>query len=128
MEMSAFAERLQSEIDARGLDRKALSVATDIPYHRMDPWFRRVKSKPRSDDLLVISRFLDVDPDYLLKGGDRRPFDPGAEVIGIHAQLESAGQQELEEFARFLLQRQQQRAIEQELPRSQPERPDLAEE
>lgn len=129
MEMSAFAERLQREIDARGTDRKAVSRATGIPYHRLDPWFRRIKAKPRSDDLLVIARFLDVDPDYLLKGGERRPFDPGSEVMGIHAQLESRGRQELEEFARFLLQRQQQlRAIEQEQPPSQQERLDPGDE
>lgn len=120
MEMSDFAKRLQAEIDARGTDRKAVSRATGIPYHRLDPWFRRLKAKPRSDDLLLVARFFDVDPDYLLKGGERRSFDPASEVLGIHAQLGSAAQRELEEFARFLLQRQQLRATDRGQPQGQP--------
>lgn len=110
MEMSDFAKRLQQEIDDRGIDRKGLSRATDIPYHRIDPWFRRVKARPRGDDLLVVARYFDVDQDYLLNGGPRRPFNPSSGVLSLHQMLDAGSRKELEDFARFLLQRQQQRA------------------
>jgi hypothetical protein len=123
MEMSDFAKRLQQEIDARGIDRKELSRATDIPYHRIDPWFRRVKAKPRGDDLLVVARFLDVDQGYLLSGGTRQPFNPDAVVLRLHQMLDAKSRQELEDFALFLLQRQQHNAREESQQRDQHELP-----
>ena len=114
MEMSDFAQRLQAEIEAKGIDRKELSRVTAIPYHRIDPWFRRPKAKPRGDDLLVVARFFDVDQDYLLSGGERRPFNLGSIVLDLHQKLDAKSQQELEDFARFLLQRQQRPASEEQ--------------
>lgn len=126
MEMSGFAIRLQAELDARSIDRKALSEATAIPYHRMTSWFRRAKSKPRGDDLLVVAKYLDLDQTYLLSGGDRRPFNPQAAVLAQAALLDDSNLRKLADFAQFLLQQQEQHATEREPPTNLPERPDPA--
>jgi hypothetical protein len=126
MEMSGFAIRLQAELDARGIDRKALSEATDIPYHRMTSWFRRAKSKPRGDDLLVVAKYLDLDQAYLLSGGKRQPFNPQAAVLAQAALLDDSNLRKLADFAQFLLQQQEQRATEPEPQPSPQEYPDPA--
>lgn len=112
MEMSDFAKRLQAEIDLLGTDRKALAEACGIPYHRMDPWFRRPKSKPRGGDLLAIARRLNVSQDYLLYGGNRTAFDARSALADQVRALDDDMIRELEEYARFLVQKQQRRAIE----------------
>jgi hypothetical protein len=126
MEMSKFAMRLQQEIDAKGIDRKTLSRDTEIPYHRIDPWFRRPKSKPRGTDLLIVARYFNVSQDYLMDGGERRPFDPKSSVLAQAQVLDDKSLRELEEFARFLVQRQEQRASEQAQPQDLPASPDQA--
>lgn len=123
MEMSGFAVRVQTELDARGIDRKVLSDATEIPYHRLTSWFRRAKSKPRGDDLLVVAKYLDLDQAYLLSGGERRPFNPQAAVLAQAALLDDSNLRKLADFAQFLMQQQQQHATEQEPLPSPPERP-----
>lgn len=106
MEMSDFALRLDAEIKALGRDRKSFASDVGIPYHRLDPWFRRPKAKPRGADLLMVARHLNVSQDYLLLGGERRPFDPSASLIEQAALLDDEGLRELENYARFLLQKQ----------------------
>ena len=114
MEMSDFARRLQAEIDLLEIDRKAFAEACGIPYHRMDPWFRRPKSKPRGADLLAVARRLNVAQDYLLFGGERRPFDAKTALADQVAELDDDMLRELEDYARYLVQKQQQRATGQE--------------
>ncbi len=120
MEMSGFAKRLQAEIDAKGIDRKVLSKEAGIPYHRIDPWFRRLKAKPRGTDLLVVARYFNVSQDYLWEGGERRPFDPKSSLLAQAQVLDENGLRELEDFAHFLVQRQEQRANEQRQRQDQP--------
>lgn len=113
MKMSGFASRLQQEIDAKGIDRMVLSAKTGIPYHRLTSWFRRETAKPTGDDLLVVAGYLNLDQDYLFNGGERRPFNPDTTILDLFRTLDAASQRELEDFARFLAQRQRQRATEQ---------------
>ncbi|MCL4069023.1 helix-turn-helix domain-containing protein [Pseudomonas sp. GX19020] len=81
MELSPFAQRLKVLMEERGIDLRALAEATHTPYHRIYPWFRRPKSKPRSDDIVKISAYFNVSPRFLLEGGERDDLDHRAQVI-----------------------------------------------
>ena len=73
---SEFSERLSALMDERGMNRADLSRATNIPYHRLNPWFIRPGAKASSADLLEVASFFGVSERYLLEGGQRDPFSP----------------------------------------------------
>lgn len=66
MTMSQFAQRLTKLLEEREMSRADLARGTNIPYHRLNPWFIRPAAKPSAPDLLAVADHLGVSEDYLL--------------------------------------------------------------
>lgn len=100
---SPFVQRLEEEMLRRGIpDRAALGRDVGIPYHRLNPWWIRIKSKPNAADLLALAKFFDVSETYLLSGGPRKPFSRMASLLQRAESLDPQLQDELEIFLDFL--------------------------
>ncbi|WP_179209146.1 MULTISPECIES: helix-turn-helix domain-containing protein [Haematobacter] len=91
----------------REMNLSELARELDVPYHRLQPWFRRPKALPKGPDLYAIAQFFNVDEGYLLHGGDRRPFNRLASLQARAKLLDEAGQRDLANFLDYLLARQE---------------------
>ena len=60
-----FSSRLKDLMFEKGLNIKALSNATKIPFTTIDAWILK-KSSPKIDNLCAIAEFFNVTTDYLL--------------------------------------------------------------
>lgn len=83
-------------------DKKALERRTGITYHRLNSWFRRSTAKPSAEDLLVLAKTFDVSEEYLLKGGERKPYPRKAALISRVEKLDQELQDELENYLDYL--------------------------
>lgn len=112
---SPFVLRLEEEMRRKGIeDRAALSRAVKIPYHRLNPWWVRPKAKANAADLLALAKFFDVDEEFLLRGGERKPFQRMAALLRRAEALDEAMQAELESYLTYLEIRASHRSDEQE--------------
>ncbi|MWP40254.1 helix-turn-helix domain-containing protein [Cereibacter sphaeroides] len=107
MEMSPFATRLSALLDERNMTRADLARAAGIPYHRLNPWFSRPKAKPMGADLHAVARVMGVSEDFLLRGGERRPYSALDSLLRRAATLDPKGQEDLATYLEFLLARQE---------------------
>lgn len=111
---SPFALRLEDEMRLKGIaDRAELSRKTGIPYHRLNPWWVRPTAKPNAADLLSLATFFDIEEDYLLNGGERRPFNSLADILRRAGSLGKNDQADLESYLIFLEARAARRKSEQ---------------
>ena len=60
-----ISEKIFEILDTKGISQKELSVATNIPQSTISDW-RKKKTNPASDKILVICDFLDITPYQLL--------------------------------------------------------------
>ena len=105
--MTPYAIRVLALLDEQGKRRADLARATGIPYNRLNTWFSVRRSMPNAMDVLKVARFLNVSHEYLLNGGERRPFTLG-EMIGQRAmQLDDERLRVLELFLDTLLAQQE---------------------
>jgi len=86
-------------------DRAELGRLAGIPYHRLNPWWIRATSKPNASDLLAVAKTLNVSENYLLNGGDRRPFDRLEALLKRAENLDEKLQGELESYLEYLEQK-----------------------
>ncbi|WP_411838596.1 helix-turn-helix domain-containing protein [Paracoccus sp. ME4] len=104
--MSTVATRITELLSEHGLTRADLARLTNIPYHRINPWFVRENAKPNGADLEAVARVLEVSVSYLIHGGEREMLGPKAWIAATYDQLDPEQQQQLEGFVRFLLSQQ----------------------
>ena len=104
--MTPFALRIMQLLDEQEMKRAALARRAGIPYARLNAWFSHRRTMPNAMDVLKVARELNVSHEYLLNGGERRPFNAG-EMIGQRAmQLDDARLRELENYLEYLLEQQ----------------------
>lgn len=60
-----ISEKIFEILDTKGISQRAFSVATGIPQSTISDW-RKKKTNPASDKILVICDFLEVSPYQLL--------------------------------------------------------------
>ena len=60
-----ISEKIFEIIDARGMTQKDFSIATGIPQSTISDW-RKKKTNPSSDKILIICEVLQVSPYELL--------------------------------------------------------------
>lgn len=60
-----ISEKIFEILDTKGISQKEFSLATGIPQSTISDW-RKKKTNPSSDKILVICDFLDVNPYRLL--------------------------------------------------------------
>lgn len=60
-----ISEKIFEILDTKGISQKELSIATNIPQSTISDW-RKKKTNPASDKILVICDFLDITPYQLL--------------------------------------------------------------
>jgi len=86
----------------QGLNNAALSKKTNIPYHRLDPWFRRHNAKPNAGDLEAVAKALEVPVQYLLTGETREIPSEREWMINLYDKMPPEKREQLRSFARFL--------------------------
>ena len=67
--MALIGKRILELIKERGLSQKEFSLRTGIPQSTMSSW-KGKKQNPSLDKLKVICDTLEVDPYYLISGGE----------------------------------------------------------
>ena len=60
-----ISEKVFELLDSKGISQKEFSSATGIPQSTISDW-RKKKTNPASDKILIICDFLDVSPYQLL--------------------------------------------------------------
>lgn len=60
-----ISDKIFEILDTKGISQKELSIATNIPQSTISDW-RKKKTNPASDKILVICDFLDITPYQLL--------------------------------------------------------------
>lgn len=60
-----ISEKIFEILDTKGISQKEFSIATNIPQSTISDW-RKKKTNPASDKILVICDFLDITPYQLL--------------------------------------------------------------
>ncbi|WP_276946617.1 helix-turn-helix domain-containing protein [Haematobacter massiliensis] len=104
--MTPFAIRILNLLSEQEMRRAELARRTGIPYPRLSAWFSKRRTMPNALDVLKVARELNVSHEYLLRGGERRPFNAG-EMIGQRAmQLDDRRLELLEAFLETLLEQQ----------------------
>ena len=67
-------DRIFDKLDELGMTQKEFSVRTGIPQSTVSDW-RKKKTNPTAEKIMIICKVLDVDPVWLLSGieaqGDR---------------------------------------------------------
>lgn len=114
MKTSAIAQRIEALMDQQGLNRAELARRTDIPYHRLNPWFIRENAKPNGPDIERVAAALGVTVSYLIYGGEPDPKTAKNWILSTFDRLEPDQQKQLEGFARFLLAQQGNEGSEQD--------------
>lgn len=62
-----ISERIFELLSAKGISQKKFSEATGIPQSTISDW-RKKKTNPASDKIMIIAHTLEVTPTYLLSG------------------------------------------------------------
>ena len=60
-----ISEKIFEILDTKGISQRAFSIATGIPQSTISDW-RKKKTNPASDKILVICDFLEISPYQLL--------------------------------------------------------------
>lgn len=107
MTLSPFASRIQELLAERQMKLAELARTLEVPYHRLQPWFRRANALPKGPDLYAVAQFFDVDEGYLLNGGERKPFNRLESLQSRAKLLDEESQKELSTFLEFLLAKQE---------------------
>ena len=64
-----ISERIFELLEAKGMSQKKFSEATGIPQSTISDW-RKKKTNPASDKIMVIAHTLQVTPTFLLSGAE----------------------------------------------------------
>lgn len=107
MKMSAIAQRIDALMNQQGLNRAELARRTNIPYHRLNPWFIRDNAKPNGPDIERVAVALGVTVSYLIYGDEPDPQSAKNWILSTFDRLAPDQQKQLEGFARFLLAQQE---------------------
>ncbi|MCR5416745.1 MAG: helix-turn-helix domain-containing protein [Pseudobutyrivibrio sp.] len=62
-----ISERVLEILDERKISQKEFSIKTGIPQTTISDW-RKKKTNPASDKILIICKVLNVSPEWLLSG------------------------------------------------------------
>lgn len=62
-----ISERIFEILELKGMSQKKFSDATGIPQSTISDW-RKKKTNPASDKIMIICHILQVTPTYLLSG------------------------------------------------------------
>ncbi len=62
-----ISERIFEILELKGMSQKKFSEATGIPQSTISDW-RKKKTNPASDKIMIICHTLEVTPTYLLSG------------------------------------------------------------
>lgn len=97
-----ISERVFSILKSKGISQKKFSEATGIAQSTISDW-KRKKTNPASDKIMIICDVLDISPIELLSGTESSSFkkldyimidknSPEYELIDAYQNLDSAAQ------------------------------------
>ncbi len=109
------SERILQLLDERGISQKDFSEKTGIPQSTISDW-RKKKTNPASDKILIICKTLNVSPEWLLSGleedGNRsnvsdyyvigRDSDVG-ELVSAYSEMEPKQRERVMGYVKALL-------------------------
>ncbi len=95
-----FATRLSAILSERNMSKADLGRGADIPYHRLNEWFRKEIVTINGPDLTAISTFLGVPASYLLYG--QPSLELSGRVQAIRDRLENADTSMLDDVESYL--------------------------
>lgn len=98
-----IAQRIKALMDERGMNRADLARKTEIPYHRLNPWFVRGNAKPNGPDIERVAAVLGVSVSYLIYGDEPNPASAREWIASIYDQLGPEEKKQLESFVRYLV-------------------------
>lgn len=84
-----IAERLEQLMITRGMNRRQLSIAANIPYTTIDGIFKRSSDNVKLTTMIKLADYFNVTLDYLVGRGPDR-------------QLSTSEFEELESFRKYL--------------------------
>jgi hypothetical protein len=110
MSKSEFAQRLMAVMEKRGISsRQELSDITQIPYHRLNPWFAREKAKPNAKDTATLVKVLRVPAEHLLEGAPITEEQEAQSALAFRlADFDEGELRDIEIYFDFLLSRRDQ--------------------
>ena len=85
--MLTFSDRLQDEIDYKGITRKELSYIADVKPRALAMYLGTQKSMPPADVAVRIAKALNVSVEFLVTGKDSKSLSAYASVLNDFERL-----------------------------------------
>ena len=115
--MATFASRLQAALQINNVTAAELSRKTGISEGSLSQYLKGTFT-PKADKVYLISKELNVSPNWLLAYDDPEPKLLAEEVRIVFNSLNSEHQEQALQYLHFLLTQQDKEATSEESPES----------
>ncbi|WP_290494468.1 hypothetical protein [Hyphomonas sp. UBA4494] len=100
--------RIEQRMEALGLTRRSVSLSSGLSSHFLQRFMTQANTSMTVDNLLKLSRTLQVAPEWLLTGRSATEPPLGAvELFDLYTRLSPANRETLMNFARWTLDNQE---------------------
>lgn len=102
---NAIAQRIQTLLDASGMNLAEAARAAGIPYHTINNLWRCPSAKLSADNADRLAGILGTTSRFILFGEAPAPADRRSAVVAMYDEFDDETRRKLEDYALFLASR-----------------------